>query len=169
MLLAPGVVILIEFKIGATRYDFADKAQTEAYAHSLRDFHEASQRRLVPERLFSARSNRAAFFQSLLLKGKHVARYPPTSVSPTELLHQELSKNAWVTRRRNGEECERPDHTIALSELWSGDMFLSPMRQCAVTMGYVPCTSTRPSMLEDLGASYVHSRLFSGRDKYRSR
>ena len=47
VLLAPGVVALIEFKIGATRYDSADKAQTEGYAHSLRDFHEASQRRLV--------------------------------------------------------------------------------------------------------------------------
>ncbi len=47
VLLAPGVVALIEFKIGATRHDSADKAQTEGYAHSLRDFHEASQRRLV--------------------------------------------------------------------------------------------------------------------------
>jgi Uncharacterized conserved protein (DUF2075) len=47
VLLAPGVVALIEFKIGATRYDSADKAQTEGYAHSLRDFHEVSQRRLV--------------------------------------------------------------------------------------------------------------------------
>ena len=47
VLLAPGVVAIIEFKIGATRYDSADKAQTEAYARSLRDFHEASQRRLV--------------------------------------------------------------------------------------------------------------------------
>jgi hypothetical protein len=47
VLLAPGVVALIEFKIGATRYDSADKAQTEGYAHSLRDFHEASQTRLV--------------------------------------------------------------------------------------------------------------------------
>jgi hypothetical protein len=47
VLLAPGVVAIIEFKIGATRYDAADKAQTEGYAHSLRDFHEASQRRLI--------------------------------------------------------------------------------------------------------------------------
>jgi hypothetical protein len=47
VLLAWGVVAIIEFKIGATRYDSADKAQTEGYAHSLRDFHEASQRRLV--------------------------------------------------------------------------------------------------------------------------
>ena len=47
VLLAPGVVALIEFKIGATRFDSADKAQTEGYAHSLRDFHEVSQRRLV--------------------------------------------------------------------------------------------------------------------------
>jgi hypothetical protein len=47
VLLVPGIVAVIEFKIGATRYDSSDKAQTEAYAHSLRDFHEASQRRLV--------------------------------------------------------------------------------------------------------------------------
>ena len=47
VLLAPGLVAIIEFKIGATRYDSADKAQTEGYAHSLRDFHEASQRRMV--------------------------------------------------------------------------------------------------------------------------
>jgi hypothetical protein len=47
VLLVPGIVAFIEFKIGATRYDSADKAQTEGYAHSLRDFHEASQRRLI--------------------------------------------------------------------------------------------------------------------------
>jgi len=47
VLLAPGVVAVIEFKVGATRYDATDKAQTEGYAHSLRDFHEASQRRLI--------------------------------------------------------------------------------------------------------------------------
>lgn len=47
ILLAPGLVVLIEFKVGATRYGLADISQTERYAHSLRDFHEASQRRLV--------------------------------------------------------------------------------------------------------------------------
>ena len=47
VLLAPGILALIEFKIGATRFDSADKAQTEGYAHSLRDFHEASQRRRI--------------------------------------------------------------------------------------------------------------------------
>ena len=47
VLLVPGIVAVIEFKIGATRFESADKAQTEAYAHSLRDFHLASQRRLV--------------------------------------------------------------------------------------------------------------------------
>jgi hypothetical protein len=47
VLLVPGIVALIEFKIGTTRYEAADKAQTERYARSLRDFHAASQRRLV--------------------------------------------------------------------------------------------------------------------------
>lgn len=49
VLLAPGLVIVIEFKIGATLYSSADQLQTERYAQSLRDFHEVSRaRRIIP-------------------------------------------------------------------------------------------------------------------------
>lgn len=47
VILAPGIVMVVEFKIGATAYNAADRLQTERYAYSLRDFHEASQTRLV--------------------------------------------------------------------------------------------------------------------------
>lgn len=47
VVLAPGLVIVIEFKIGARTYNAADKLQTERYAQSLRDFHEVSQARYV--------------------------------------------------------------------------------------------------------------------------
>jgi hypothetical protein len=47
VVLAPGIVGVIEFKIGASAYSGADRVQTERYAQSLRDFHEASQRRLI--------------------------------------------------------------------------------------------------------------------------
>lgn len=49
VLLAPGLVIVIEFKIGASAYAAGDRLQVERYAQSLRDFHEASQaRRVIP-------------------------------------------------------------------------------------------------------------------------
>lgn len=47
IILAPGVVSLVEFKIGATDFDSAAWTQTERYAQSLHDFHEASQSRLI--------------------------------------------------------------------------------------------------------------------------
>ena len=47
VVLSPGVVSVIEFKIGARTYDAQHRVQTERYAHSLRDFHEASQSRMV--------------------------------------------------------------------------------------------------------------------------
>jgi hypothetical protein len=47
VILAPGVVALIEFKMGAARFDAQAIVQTERYAQSLRDFHQASQTRLI--------------------------------------------------------------------------------------------------------------------------
>lgn len=47
VILAPGVVGVLEFKIGATAFAGADRVQTERYAQSLRDFHEVSQRLLI--------------------------------------------------------------------------------------------------------------------------
>lgn len=47
VILAPGVVGVVEFKIGASAYNGADRVQTERYAQSLRDFHEVSQRCLI--------------------------------------------------------------------------------------------------------------------------
>jgi hypothetical protein len=47
VVLAPGVVMVIEFKVNAANYRSADLAQTEFYALSLRDFHAASQERII--------------------------------------------------------------------------------------------------------------------------
>ncbi len=47
IVLAPGVVGIVEFKIGAGAFSGADRAQTERYASCLRDFHAVSQHCLV--------------------------------------------------------------------------------------------------------------------------
>jgi len=47
VVLAPGVVAVIEFKIGAKSYLSSHCAQLERYALSLKDFHKASQTRLI--------------------------------------------------------------------------------------------------------------------------
>ncbi|MCE9668330.1 DUF2075 domain-containing protein [Myxococcus stipitatus] len=47
VVLASGVVCVVEFKTGESRYLAEDVRQTERYAHDLRDFHEVSQTRLV--------------------------------------------------------------------------------------------------------------------------
>lgn len=47
VVLSPGVVMVIEFKANAASYRSADLTQTEFYALSLRDFHAASQERVV--------------------------------------------------------------------------------------------------------------------------
>lgn len=49
VIVAPGLVFVIEFKIGAVSYAAADAAQAEDYALCLRDFHEASKGcRIIP-------------------------------------------------------------------------------------------------------------------------
>ncbi|MCP3104154.1 DUF2075 domain-containing protein [Myxococcus sp. K15C18031901] len=47
VVLASGVVCVIEFKVGASRYAAEDVLQTERYAHDLRNFHGVSQTRIV--------------------------------------------------------------------------------------------------------------------------
>lgn len=47
IILAPGVVAVIEFKIGATSFEATARYQVERYAQCLLDFHEASQSRHV--------------------------------------------------------------------------------------------------------------------------
>ncbi len=47
VVLTRGPIGVIEFKIGATGYDSGARVQVEGYAHSLRDFHEVSQSRLI--------------------------------------------------------------------------------------------------------------------------
>lgn len=47
VVLASGRVMVVEFKIGAKRYEAADRQQVERYALSLRDFHEVSRSRLI--------------------------------------------------------------------------------------------------------------------------
>ena len=47
VVLSPGVVMVIEFKVNSASYRGGDLAQTEFYALSLRDFHAASQERVI--------------------------------------------------------------------------------------------------------------------------
>lgn len=47
VVLLPGVVVALEFKIGSDQFAAADRRQVEDYALSLRDFHEYSQSRVV--------------------------------------------------------------------------------------------------------------------------
>ncbi len=47
VLLAPGVVIVIEFKTGVQTFDASHRVQTERYAQSLRDFHAVSQTQVI--------------------------------------------------------------------------------------------------------------------------
>jgi hypothetical protein len=47
VVLASGRVMVVEFKIGANRYNAADRVQVERYALALRDFHEVSRSRVI--------------------------------------------------------------------------------------------------------------------------
>ena len=47
LLVSSDIVAVIEFKIGSNSYDASSRLQTERYAQCLRDFHEASQQRLI--------------------------------------------------------------------------------------------------------------------------
>lgn len=47
VVLGPGLVVVIEFKIGARVHNSPDRIQVERYAQSLRDFHEVSQTRSI--------------------------------------------------------------------------------------------------------------------------
>jgi hypothetical protein len=59
VVLAPGVVGVIEFKIGAGVFSGSDRAQTERYASCLRDFHAASQECFVVPILCAERAKSA--------------------------------------------------------------------------------------------------------------
>lgn len=61
VLLAGGIVCVIEFKIGASGYDATAKLQTERYAQSLRDFHEVSQKQLIIPILCAERAETRPF------------------------------------------------------------------------------------------------------------
>lgn len=47
VVLAPGIVVAVEFKMGAVAYDGSHRVQTEMYGASLRDFHQVSQTQLI--------------------------------------------------------------------------------------------------------------------------
>ncbi|QDH10972.1 DUF2075 domain-containing protein [Nocardioides dongxiaopingii] len=47
VVLVPGVVVIVEFKVGSDRFTSADRAQAEDYALSLRDFHRYAQQGIV--------------------------------------------------------------------------------------------------------------------------
>ncbi len=81
VLLAPGVVALVEFKIGATGYDAAAKAQTERYAHSLRDFREVSQRRLLIPILCAEKAPDRSTAIAVAERLEEVNAFEPTSVA----------------------------------------------------------------------------------------
>jgi hypothetical protein len=61
VVLMPGVVVALEFKVGASEFSGADRRQAEDYALSLRDFHEYSQSRLVVPVLCSSSANGVAW------------------------------------------------------------------------------------------------------------
>ncbi len=59
VVLAPGVVGIVEFKVGAVAFSGQDRAQAERYASCLRDFHAASQECLVVPILCAERAKSA--------------------------------------------------------------------------------------------------------------
>lgn len=59
VLLAGGVVVVIEFKVGATSYGSADLRQVEDYALDLRDFHSASHHLPILPVLCATRSSKS--------------------------------------------------------------------------------------------------------------
>ncbi len=67
VILASGMVIVIEFKIGAKAYDTAAREQVSRYAQCLRDFHEASQSRLVVPMLCAENAPSAATSADVVL------------------------------------------------------------------------------------------------------
>lgn len=58
VILMPGVVVVVEFKIGAATYDAQARVQAESYAASLHDFHEVSRDRLIVPILCAERAGR---------------------------------------------------------------------------------------------------------------
>ncbi len=68
IILASGVVYVVEFKIGAIRFNTADRVQAERYALALRDFHEVSQR-LVIAPILCAEHGPARPFDTTLVDG----------------------------------------------------------------------------------------------------
>jgi len=57
VILLPGAVAVVEFKIGAKRIESADRAQVERYSLLLRDFHEVSQSLIVVPILCAERAS----------------------------------------------------------------------------------------------------------------
>ena len=70
VLLAGGVIIVLEFKIGATQFDNAARAQVDDFALDLQDFHAGSRgRRIVPILVASAATRTRAIQGALPIPG----------------------------------------------------------------------------------------------------
>ncbi len=69
VVLVPGVVMVIEFKVNAASYRSTDLAQTELYALSLRDFHAASQARIIVPMLCADRAKESRVTTGPIIEG----------------------------------------------------------------------------------------------------
>jgi len=91
VVLAPGVVGIIEFKIGAVAFLGSDRAQTERYASCLRDFHAASQKCLVVPILCAERAKSAVMGIEAF---EGTAALVETNAAGLGLIFQELARHA---------------------------------------------------------------------------
>jgi hypothetical protein len=69
VVLAPGIVFVIEFKIGSAAFLRADLDQVETYALALRDFHAASQKRVIVPILCSELASRSEMTAEPIVDG----------------------------------------------------------------------------------------------------
>ncbi len=88
VLLAGGVVVVIEFKTGAARFESSAVSQVEDYALDLHDFHRASQGRPIVPVLVATRAVESEWMSSSSkegLNGERVAVLPVVRVTPESL------------------------------------------------------------------------------------
>ncbi|MBU2071738.1 MAG: DUF2075 domain-containing protein [Gammaproteobacteria bacterium] len=57
VLIVSGIIFVLEFKVGATVYSYADRAQTSGYALDLKHFHSGSHDRYIVPMLISTKAN----------------------------------------------------------------------------------------------------------------
>jgi hypothetical protein len=81
IVLAPGVVFVVEFKIGATGFGSDAVVQTEHYALALRDFHQVSQSRVIAPVLCAERAPVLPIQAMIIDKVAELIRANPTTLA----------------------------------------------------------------------------------------